>query len=76
MEKIVTKENSDALVHATQQGQSQAKNISTFDIRTAGQIGKDQERVLPAILETGYLHPLPVIEFNNSTELPTAGKPA
>jgi hypothetical protein len=53
-----------------------SKNISNFDIRTAGQIGKDHERALSAILETGYLHPLPAIEFNNSTELRSAGKPA
>jgi len=51
MEKIVTKENSDALVRATQQGKAKQKNISNFDIRTAGQIGKDQERALSAILK-------------------------
>ncbi len=32
MEKIVTKENSDALVRATQQGQSQAKKISQISM--------------------------------------------
>ena len=55
MEKIVTKENSDALVRATRQGKAKQKNISNFDIRTAGQIGKDQERALSGILETEYL---------------------
>ena len=76
MEKIVTQEEIGALFRSTRQGKAKQKNISNFGIRAAGQIGKDQERVLPAILETGYLHLFPAIEFNNSTELPTAGTPA
>jgi hypothetical protein len=52
------------------------KNISNFDVRTAGLIGNDPVHALSAILETEYLHLLPVIEFNNSTELRSAGKPA
>jgi putative nucleotidyltransferase with HDIG domain len=31
---------------------------------------------LTEMLETEYLHLLPVIEFNNPTEMPTAGRPA
>jgi hypothetical protein len=51
------------------------KNISNFDIRIADQISKDHAE-LTEMLETEYPHLLPVIEFNNSIELPTAGKPA
>jgi len=76
VEKILTQEEISALFLSIQQGQSQAKNISNFDVRTAGLIGNDPVRALSAILETEYLHLLPVIEFNNSTELRSAGKPA
>jgi len=59
MEKILTQEEIDALFRATQQGQIPAdgvkakqKNILNFDIRVAGQIGKDQVRALSTLLET------------------------
>ena len=58
MEKILTQEQIDALFRATQKGQIPAdgvkakpKNISNFDIRTAGQVDKNQVRPLSAILE-------------------------
>jgi hypothetical protein len=51
MEKIVTQEEIGALFRSTRQGKAKQKNISNFDIRTAGQIGKDQKRALSAILK-------------------------
>jgi hypothetical protein len=54
MEKILTGRDR-CVIPLDTAGQSQAKNISNFGIRTAGQIGKDQERALSGILETEYL---------------------